>query len=165
MTSLPLMRTEYWNPSTNTVRDGATAHGESLTDSENYLLPQAQMTGASLFTWGVADGLSVSASPNQPGLTIAPGVALDAAGHLIALEGGIKDGRFTVRTDKPNAMISWLVLGVVEAHARLQPERPGLHPYVAIPAHLTLLTGKPERVHRRDAFAFQCLHHRCSARS
>src|SRR5450759_508498 len=85
MTSLPLMRTEYWNPSTNTVRGGATAHGESLTDVENYLLPQAQMTGASLFTRGVADGLSVSASANQPGLTIAPGVALDANGHLIAL--------------------------------------------------------------------------------
>ena len=60
-------------------------HGESLTDVEDYLLPQAQNRAASLYTWGVADGLSVSAVPHQPGLTIAPGVALDAAGHLIAL--------------------------------------------------------------------------------
>src|SRR5512145_1822957 len=85
MRSLPLIRTEYWNLSTNTVRSGATAHGESLTDVDNYLLPQAQVHASSLYTWGVADGLSVSAVPNQPSLTISPGVALDAAGHLIAL--------------------------------------------------------------------------------
>jgi hypothetical protein len=85
MRSLPLMRTEYWNLSTNTVRSGNTAHIESLTDVENYLLPQAQVGASSLYTWGVADGLIVSAVPTQPGVTIAPGVALDAAGHLIAL--------------------------------------------------------------------------------
>jgi hypothetical protein len=79
------MRTEYWNLSTNTVRSGTTAHIESLTDVENYLLPQAQVSASSLYTWGVADGLTVSAVPTQPGVTIAPGVALDAAGHLIAL--------------------------------------------------------------------------------
>ena len=85
MSSQPLMRTEYWNVSTNTVRGGATAHGESLTDMENYVVPQAQMVGSSLYTWGVADGLVVTATPNQAGVHIAPGVALDAAGHLIAL--------------------------------------------------------------------------------
>jgi hypothetical protein len=46
MRSLPLMHTEYWNLSTNTVRSGATARGESLTDVDNYLLPQAQVHAA-----------------------------------------------------------------------------------------------------------------------
>ena len=85
MSSLPLMRTEYWNLSTGTVRSGATGHGESLTDVENYLLPQAQIQGSSLLLWGVAEGLTVTAVPNQADLSIAPGVALDAAGRLIAL--------------------------------------------------------------------------------
>jgi hypothetical protein len=87
MRSLPLIRTEYWNLDTTppTPRSGATALSESLTDVENYLLPQAQNHAANLYTWGVADGLSVSAVPAQSGLTITPGVALDAAGHLIAL--------------------------------------------------------------------------------
>ena len=34
-----LMRIEYWNPSTGTVRTGSTGHGESFTDMESYLLP------------------------------------------------------------------------------------------------------------------------------
>jgi len=80
-----LIQTDYWNRSTNTPRSGPTAHGESLTDFDNYLLPQAQNHAAHLYTWGVADGFSVSAVPHQSGLTITPGVALDAAGHLIAL--------------------------------------------------------------------------------
>jgi hypothetical protein len=85
MSSLPLMRTEYWNLSTNTVRGGATAHGESLTDVESYLLPHAQVSTSSLHIWGVAGGLAVSATPQQIGVTVSPGVALDAAGHLIAV--------------------------------------------------------------------------------
>ena len=85
MESLPLTRTQYWNLGTNTVRGGATAHGESLTDLESYLLPQAQMLGAGLYSWGVADGLAVRATANQPDLTVMPGTALDATGHLIAL--------------------------------------------------------------------------------
>jgi hypothetical protein len=32
-----LVRTEYWNPSTGTVRTGSTGHGESLADVETYL--------------------------------------------------------------------------------------------------------------------------------
>jgi hypothetical protein len=85
MSSQPLMRTQYRNLSTNNVRGGSTAHGESLIDTENYFLPQAQVFGSSLYLWGVADGLSVAATANQPDLTVSPGVALDAAGHLISL--------------------------------------------------------------------------------
>jgi hypothetical protein len=87
MSSLPLMRTEYWNMSQNPPipRSGSTAHGESITDMENYLLPVSQTLVSSFYTGGVAEGLTVSAVSGQAGLTIAPGVALDAAGHIIAL--------------------------------------------------------------------------------
>lgn len=85
MSSLPLMRTEYWNVGTDTVRTGATAHGESLTDIEDYLLPLSQMEASSRYTAGVVEGLAVSAVPGQAGVTISPGVALDAAGNIIAL--------------------------------------------------------------------------------
>jgi phage baseplate assembly protein gpV len=85
MSSLPLKRTEYWNLSTNTVRGGATGHGESLTDMEDYLLPLAQTGASSFYTWGVVDGLTVKATLDQPDVTISPGVALDAAGHIISL--------------------------------------------------------------------------------
>jgi Chaperone of endosialidase len=88
MSSLPLMRTEYWNVGTGTIRTGATAHGESVTDVENYLLPLSQMTASGFYTWGVVAGLTVSAVSGQPGLTIAPGLALDVAGHVLALASG-----------------------------------------------------------------------------
>ena len=80
MTSLPLIRTEYWNTSTGTVRTGDTAHGESLTDMESYLLPLAQMLASGFYTPGVVEGLTVSAVTGQAGLAISPGLALDAGG-------------------------------------------------------------------------------------
>jgi hypothetical protein len=90
MSSLPLTRTEYWNVSQNPPipRTGSTAHGESITDIENYLLPLSQMKASGFYTWGVVDGLTVSAVAGQPGLTIAPGLALDLAGHVLALASG-----------------------------------------------------------------------------
>ena len=39
---MTVMRTEYWNLTTGTVRAGATGHGESLIDMESYLLPLEQ---------------------------------------------------------------------------------------------------------------------------
>ena len=80
-----LKRTQYWNVDTNSARAGATQRAETSTDWRSYLLPLSHMVGASLHTWGVATGLTVSAMANQEGLTIAPGVGLDAAGQLIAL--------------------------------------------------------------------------------
>jgi hypothetical protein len=89
MTQSGIQRTEYWNLSQpGTVRAGATGHGESLTDMENYLLPMDQARGSGLFSWGVADGLAVQASTGAAGVTIAPGTALDAAGRLIVLAAG-----------------------------------------------------------------------------
>ena len=88
MTSLPLIRTEYMNVSTGTVRGGSTGHGESLTDMESYLLPAAQIVASSLHTPGVADGLLVNAASGGTGLTISPGSALDSTGHLITVAVG-----------------------------------------------------------------------------
>ncbi|MET7900727.1 hypothetical protein ABZS86_04350 [Streptomyces sp. NPDC005355] len=59
---------------------------------ESYLLPIEQVRSTSLHSWGVADGLRVSATSGQPGLTVSVGAALDAAGHLIALV----DGSFAI---------------------------------------------------------------------
>lgn len=80
-----LKRTEYWTISTGTVRTGPTGHGESLTDMESYLLPMDAARGAALYSWGVATGLAAQGTPGQPGVTVLPGTALDAAGRLIML--------------------------------------------------------------------------------
>jgi hypothetical protein len=88
VSSLPLVRTEYVNTSTGTVRSGATAHGESLTDVESYLVPHARMTSSTLHSWGVGDGLTVTAGAGQTALQVSTGVALDSAGNLIALAAG-----------------------------------------------------------------------------
>jgi hypothetical protein len=78
-----VLRTEYWNLSTGTVRTGATGHGESLTDMESYLLPLDAARGSALYSWGVAAGLTVQAAAGPPGVTVSTGTALDSAGRLI----------------------------------------------------------------------------------
>jgi hypothetical protein len=89
MTGLPLTRTEYWSLSIpGSVRTGATAHGESLTDMESFLLPLSQSALSALRTPGVADGLAVTVTAQPQGLTVSPGVALDVNGHLIVLAAG-----------------------------------------------------------------------------
>jgi hypothetical protein len=88
MTDGAVMRTEYWNISTGTVRTGSTGHGESLTDMESYLLPMDRARDSGLYSWGVADGLAVRGTAGAPGVTVLPGTALDAAGRLIVLVAG-----------------------------------------------------------------------------
>ena len=83
-----IMRSEYLNVSTGTVRGGPTGHGESLTDVEGYLLPMERARGAGLHSWGVIGGLTVSSVAGGPGLTVTPGSALDAAGRTILLAAG-----------------------------------------------------------------------------
>lgn len=80
-----ILRTEYWNLSTGTVRTGATGHGESLTDMESYLLPLDAARGSALYSWGVASGLGVQAATDPPGVTVSTGTALDGNGRLILL--------------------------------------------------------------------------------
>jgi len=88
MSSSPMTRTQYFNVATGTVRTGSTAHGESLTDVESGLLPLARWTESSLHSWGIADGLTVTATTGQPGVTVSPGAALDPLGRIVALAPG-----------------------------------------------------------------------------
>ena len=84
-----LFRTEYWNPSTSTVRSGSTARGESLVDVESYFEPLRGALLAALISPGVADGLTIGAVTGQPGLTVATGTGIDAEGRVAVLsEGG-----------------------------------------------------------------------------
>lgn len=87
---MALTRTEYRNLSTGTVRTGATGHGESLTDVEEYILPVDRTRNSALHGWGVARGLTVTATAGAAGVTVATGTALDADGDVVALvEGGL----------------------------------------------------------------------------
>ncbi|MEV6304520.1 hypothetical protein AB0M02_34285 [Actinoplanes sp. NPDC051861] len=84
----PIIRTQYLNLATGTVRTGSTNHVESRDDMDSHLLPLERARGAALHHWGVARGLEVSAVAGAAGLTVAPGTALDAAGHTIVLAPG-----------------------------------------------------------------------------
>ena len=84
----PIIRTQYWNVATNTVRTGVTSHVESRDDMESHLFPLERARGAALHHWGVARGLEVSAVVGAAGVTVAPGTALDAAGRTIVLAAG-----------------------------------------------------------------------------
>lgn len=84
----PIIRTQYWNLATNSVRTGATNHFESRDDLESHLIPLERARGAALHHWGVGRGLEVSAVAGAPGVTVAPGTALDAAGRTIVLAPG-----------------------------------------------------------------------------
>lgn len=88
MSPIPMTRSQYFNVATGTVRAGSTNHGESLTDVESGLLPLARSTASSLHSWGVADGLTVTATTGQPGVSVSPGAALDSFGRLVALAPG-----------------------------------------------------------------------------
>lgn len=84
-------RTQYWeDPRTQTaVRDGSPALAENFADVEQYLLPMERLRTAALHSWGVADGLRVSATPGASGVTVGPGSAVDSAGRQIVItEGG-----------------------------------------------------------------------------
>ena len=73
---------------TGGVRLGDTRHDEAVTDIENFVLPYAQVATAALHLWGVADGLTVTAARDQPDLKVSTGVAIDSAGHVIAVLAG-----------------------------------------------------------------------------
>jgi hypothetical protein len=107
-----LVRTEYWNPSTGTVRTGSTGHGESLADVETYLLP---LTGALLgeaFGSGVAQGLEVSATAGQQGLTVNTGLAVDGNGQPIVLS---DDGAAVVDPNAPAGQVQNVPLVLVSS--------------------------------------------------
>ncbi|MGW7510135.1 hypothetical protein ACWGJ0_20780 [Streptomyces massasporeus] len=82
---MAVKRTEYFNFDTGSARSGGTVRAETLVDTEDYYRRFEEARGSSLHTWGVCGGLEVSAKVGQPGLTVRPGTALDAAGRTTVL--------------------------------------------------------------------------------
>ncbi len=83
-----IQRTQYRNVSTGTIRTGATGHGESVTDVEDYLQPMDEARAAALLGSGVAIGLEVVGTAAAAGVRVRPGVAIDRAGRTVALLAG-----------------------------------------------------------------------------
>lgn len=117
---MPILRTEYRNLETNTIRGGATGHGESLTDLESYLMPLESARNRALFDSGVLEGLAVGvAAPTATDLLVSTGTALDGQGRLILLpEGGYAVTDPTVSaTDVQNVPLSTAGAGGVTVPA------------------------------------------------
>src|SRR3954452_5459463 len=92
MSNPGLVRTQYWNLSgpNPTPRTGLTSRAESRTDIEGYVLPADAARTTALHDWGIAGGLTVTATAGSAGITVALGTALDAAGRVIVLgDGGL----------------------------------------------------------------------------
>ncbi|MGN9907822.1 hypothetical protein ACTMTJ_09735 [Phytohabitans sp. LJ34] len=87
MTAQNLTRTSY-RDANGDERGGDTSRKESNWDVEQYLQPMERLHGSELHEWGVASGLRVTATVNQAGVTVAPGVALDAQGRHLSLAAG-----------------------------------------------------------------------------
>ena len=90
-TSLParsasLLRTVY------RAEDGLQSTAQAGSDLANYLEPSWQLQNQALFTDGVVRGLGVEVRQQEGdySVRVAPGVALDAGGRLIALEAGAR---------------------------------------------------------------------------
>lgn len=85
MPSQPILRTTYIDPTNGLVRLGSTTHGESLIDQSRHLQGIEMAHGSGLHDWGIGEGLAISATLNQAGVRVLPGVALDASGRHICL--------------------------------------------------------------------------------
>lgn len=90
MSSEALFRTLYTDPNNGgLVRIGTTTHGESLVDQTHYYQPLERVHGTGAHGWGIAAGMAISATHNQPNLRILAGIAVDATGkHISLAEGG-----------------------------------------------------------------------------
>ncbi len=90
MNSQKLTRTSYTDPSEagNPTRPNAVQDSEALVDFTDYDKPLEEIHGSNLHGWGIAAGLTVTATLNAPGLQVLPGVAIDSAGQHISLAVG-----------------------------------------------------------------------------
>lgn len=91
MPSKKLSRTSYHDPTLtgSPIRSGDVARGEAALDMDEHYRSLEQIHGSGTHGWGVADGLRVAATLNQAGISVLPGIAIDAQGRHIALaEGG-----------------------------------------------------------------------------
>lgn len=85
-----LVRTDYMDPTVNPPepRQGETGLRESRQDQEGFYEPLHRLHGSALHDKGVAIGLAVDTTILQPGVRVAPGVALDGRGRLMPLAVG-----------------------------------------------------------------------------
>lgn len=88
MGAMRFERAEYTDRTTGDALLGYATRRESRLDVEHFTIPQLQVLGSCLHLWGVAAGLGVSAAAGQPGVQVAPGVAVDAAGRMLSIAPG-----------------------------------------------------------------------------
>jgi hypothetical protein len=88
MSGEPLVRTSYRDPTTQIVRAGSPAYTEVNLDVEQYHQARERIHGSGPHSFGVAGGLGVTAVGGQKGITVQPGVAIDASGRHISLGAG-----------------------------------------------------------------------------
>ncbi len=103
MASQNLTRTSYTDPSQahNPTRPNAVQDSEALVDFTDYDKPLEQIHASNLHGWGIASGMTVTATLNHPGLQVLPGVAIDSAGQHISLAfGGFAQTGNTSPTDQ-----------------------------------------------------------------
>ncbi len=87
---LTLTRTSYTDPSqpANPTRQSGVQDAEALVDYTQHDKLLEQIHGSNLHGWGVASGLTVTATLGGPNLQVLPGVAVDSLGQHISLAFG-----------------------------------------------------------------------------
>ncbi len=84
----PLTRNQYLNLDTGQAYQGSTSRAESLIDHDEYIARLHETHGAGFHSWGIAEGLAVSASIGAAQLLVQPGAALDRQGRSVVLAVG-----------------------------------------------------------------------------
>ncbi len=90
MTSQILRRTSYTDPSqlANPTRQSGVQDAEALVDYTQHHEPLEQIHASNIHGWGIASGLTVTATLGGPNLQVLPGVAVDSLGQHISLAFG-----------------------------------------------------------------------------
>ena len=117
MASEPMVRTIYTDPTNNNlVRQGTTAHAESMVDQVKHAMPLERIHASGLHDWGIGEGLAISATLNQPGVRVLPGVGVDTKGRHISLAQG---GKAEIGPNADNPNVAPNLTGVLAAGALL----------------------------------------------
>ncbi len=97
---LALTRTSYTDPSqpANPTRQSGVQDAEALIDYTQHDKPLEQIHASNLHGWGIASGLTVTATLGGPNLQVLPGVAVDSLGQHI----GLAFGGFAQSTANPD---------------------------------------------------------------
>ncbi|MGD9526644.1 MAG: hypothetical protein AB7V44_07630 [Pseudonocardia sp.] len=88
MVAVPLTRSSYQDSTGSVREEPPTEPRESQLDQEQLVIAWGKVHGSGPHGWGIAAGLDVSATVDAEGLTVAPGIAIDALGQHISLAEG-----------------------------------------------------------------------------